>query len=298
MKLEGTFCALATPFTSDDEIDEEGYRANINFLIENGVDGLVAAGTSGESATITHEEQKKLIEILVDEAKGRVITVAGAGSNSTKEALNLVKFAGEAGADYALVITPYYNKPQQHALIEHYTQLNEITKIPIIVYDVPSRTGTDIASETIVELAKMENIAGLKEAVTDLGKFTTTFKLLQNAGITDDDFVILSGEDDLTVPMMSLGVKGVISVVANVDPKRMTEMVNAALDGDFEKASKLNLELYDLMKALFIESNPVPMKEALNMMGKPAGHLRLPLVPLLDEDREVLRKVLKDSDLI
>lgn len=298
MKLEGTFCALATPFTSDDEIDEEGYRANINFLIENGVDGLVAAGTSGESATITHEEQKKLIEILVDEVKGRVITVAGAGSNSTKEALNLVKFAGEAGADYALVITPYYNKPQQHALIEHYTQLNEITKIPIIVYDVPSRTGTDIASETIVELAKMENIAGLKEAVTDLGKFTTTFKLLQNAGITDDDFVILSGEDDLTVPMMSLGVKGVISVVANVDPKRMTEMVNAALDGDFEKASKLNLELYDLMKALFIESNPVPMKEALNMMGKPAGHLRLPLVPLLDEDREVLRKVLKDSDLI
>ena len=298
MKLEGTFCALATPFTSDDEIDEEGYRANINFLIENGVDGLVAAGTSGESATITHEEQKKLIEILVDEVKGRVITVAGAGSNSTKEALNLVKFAGEAGADYALVITPYYNKPQQHALIEHYTQLNEITKIPIIVYDVPSRTGTDIASETIVELAKMENIAGLKEAVTDLGKFTTTFKLLQNAGITDDDFVILSGEDDLTVPMMSLGVKGVISVVANVDPKRMTEMVNAALDGDLEKASKLNLELYDLMKALFIESNPVPMKEALNMMGKPAGHLRLPLVPLLDEDREVLRKVLKDSDLI
>lgn len=178
------------------------------------------------------------------------------------------------------------------------SEMKRITKIPIIVYDVPSRTGTDIASETIVELAKMENIAGLKEAVTDLGKFTTTFKLLQNAGITDDDFVILSGEDDLTVPMMSLGVKGVISVVANVDPKRMTEMVNAALDGDFEKASKLNLELYDLMKALFIESNPVPMKEALNMMGKPAGHLRLPLVPLLDEDREVLRKVLKDSDLI
>ena len=131
-----------------------------------------------------------------------------------------------------------------------------------------------------------------------MGLWLSTFKLLQNAGITDDDFVILSGEDDLTVPMMSLGVKGVISVVANVDPKRMTEMVNAALDGDFEKASKLNLELYDLMKALFIESNPVPMKEALNMMGKPAGHLRLPLVPLLDEDREVLRKVLKDSDLI
>ena len=281
MKLEGTFVAMATPFTSDDQIDEEGYRANINFLIENGVNGLLAAGTSGESATITHEEQKKLIEILIDEAKGRVITIAGAGSNSTAESLDLVKFAGEAGADYALVITPYYNKPQMHGLIKHYETLNNNTKIPIIVYNVPSRTGTDLTSETIVELAKMDNIVGLKEAVSDLEKFTTTFKLLKDAGITDDDFSILSGEDGLTVPMMSLGVKGVISVVANIDPKRMSEMVNAALKGDFVKASELNYELYDLMKALFVESNPVPMKEALTMMGKPSGDLRLPLVPLL-----------------
>ena len=292
MKLEGTFVAMATPFTSDDQIDEEGYRANINFLIENGVNGLLAAGTSGESATITHEEQKKLIEILIDEAKGRVITIAGAGSNSTAESLDLVKFAGEAGADYALVITPYYNKPQMHGLIKHYETLNNNTKIPIIVYNVPSRTGTDLTSETIVELAKMDNIVGLKEAVSDLEKFTTTFKLLK------DDFSILSGEDGLTVPMMSLGVKGVISVVANIDPKRMSEMVNAALKGDFVKASELNYELYDLMKALFVESNPVPMKEALTMMGKPSGDLRLPLVPLLDEDREILRKALKDANLI
>lgn len=298
MKLEGTFVAMATPFTSDDQIDEEGYRANINFLIENGVNGLLAAGTSGESATITHEEQKKLIEILIDEAKGRVITIAGAGSNSTAESLDLVKFAGDAGADYALVITPYYNKPQMHGLIKHYETLNNNTKIPIIVYNVPSRTGTDLTSETIVELAKMDNIVGLKEAVSDLEKFTTTFKLLKDAGITDDDFSILSGEDGLTVPMMSLGVKGVISVVANIDPKRMSEMVNAALKGDFVKASKLNYELYDLMKALFVESNPVPMKEALNMMGKPSGDLRLPLVPLLDENREILRKALKDANLI
>lgn len=298
MKLEGTFVAMVTPFTSDDKIDEEGYRANINFLIENGVSGLVAAGTTGESATITHEEQKKLIEILVDEAKGRVITIAGAGSNSTAESLELVKFAGEAGADYALVITPYYNKPQQHGLIKHYETLNEITKIPIIVYNVPSRTGIDLTSESIVELAKMENIAGLKEAVSDLGKFTTTFRLLRKAGLTDDDFVILSGEDDLTIPMMSLGVKGVISVVANVDPKRMTEMVNAALEGDFVKARDLDYELYDLMKALFIESNPVPVKEALRMMGKPAEGLRLPLVPLLDENRELLNKALKEANLI
>ena len=242
--------------------------------------------------------KEKLIEILIDEAKGRVITIAGAGSNSTAESLDLVKFAGEAGADYALVITPYYNKPQMHGLIKHYETLNNNTKIPIIVYNVPSRTGTDLTSETIVELAKMDNIVGLKEAVSDLEKFTTTFKLLKDAGITDDDFSILSGEDGLTVPMMSLGVKGVISVVANIDPKRMSEMVNAALKGDFVKASELNYELYDLMKALFVESNPVPMKEALTMMGKPSGDLRLPLVPLLDEDREILRKALKDANLI
>ena len=281
MKLEGTFVAMSTPFTEDNEIDEEGYRSNINFLIENGVTGLLAAGTSGESATITHDEQKRLIKILVDEVDGRVITLAGAGSNSTEETLDLIKFAGESGADYALVITPYYNKPQQHGIIEHYKQLNEVTKIPIIAYNVPSRTGIDITSETIVELAKMENIIGLKEAVSDLNKFT-----------------ILSGEDGLTVPMMSLGVKGVISVAANVDPKRVSNMVNAALEGDFKTASKLNYELYDLFEALFIESNPVPLKTALNIMGMPSGKLRLPLVPMLPENKEILRKALKDANLI
>lgn len=298
MKLEGTFVAMATPFTEDNQIDEEGYRSNINFLIENGVDGLLAAGTSGESATITHEEQKKLIEILIDEAKGRVITLAGAGSNSTKESLDLIKFAGESGADYALVITPYYNKPQQHGIIEHYKKLNEATKIPIIAYNVPSRTGVDITSETIVELAKMENVVGLKEAVSDLNKFTTTFKLLKEENITTEEFTILSGEDGLTVPMMSLGVKGVISVAANVDPKRVTTMVNAALKGDFTTASELNYELYDLFEALFIESNPVPLKTALNIMGMPSGELRMPLVPMLKENEETLRKALKDLNLI
>ena len=298
MKLEGTFVAMATPFTEDNKIDEEGYRSNINFLIENGVDGLVAAGTSGESATITHEEQKKLIEILVDEAKDRVITIAGAGSNSTEETIDLIKFAGNSGADYALVITPYYNKPQQHGIIEHYSHLNEITQIPIIAYNVPSRTGIDISTETIVELAKMKNIVGLKEAVSDLNKFTTTFKQLRNEGISTEEFTILSGEDGLTVPMMSLGVKGVISVVANVDPKRVSDMVNAALKGDFKKASEINYELYDLINALFIESNPVPLKTALNIMGMPSGDLRLPLVPMLKENEEILKKALKDANLI
>lgn len=296
MNFEGTAVAMITPFTSDDNIDEKGYRSNINFLIENGVDGLLAAGTTGESATITHKEQRRLIEILVDEVDGRVATIAGAGSNSTKEALDLVKFAEDTGADFSLVITPYYNKPQPHGLIEHYKIMNENTDIPIIVYNVPSRTGTDIDVETIATVAKMDNIVGIKEANPDLDKVSKTQKALINEGL-EDKFSIISGNDDLTVPMMSLGAKGVISVLANVDPMRMSSMVNNCLDGSYNKAMDLHYELYDLMKVLFIESNPVPTKEALKILNRPAGHLRLPLAPLKNENKEILENVLKELNL-
>ena len=296
MNIEGTIVAMITPFTSDDEIDEEGYRSNINYLIENGVDGLLAAGTTGESATITHEEQRRLIEILVEETDGRVATIAGAGSNSTKEALGLVQFAEDVGADFALVITPYYNKPQPHGLIKHYSTMNDESDIPIIVYNVPSRTGTDIDVETIVKVAKMDNIISIKEANPDLDKVSQIQKTLMNAGL-EDKFSILSGNDDLTVPMMSLGAKGVISVLANVDPLRMSNMVNNCLDGSYSKAMDIHYELYDLMKVLFVESNPVPAKEALNILNRPAGHLRLPLAPLKNENREALKKVLNDLNL-
>ena len=297
MNLEGTSVAMITPFTSEDKIDEEGYRSNINFLIENGVDGLLAAGTTGESATITHEEQRRLIEILVDEVDGKVTTIAGAGSNSTKEALGLVKFAEDVGADSALVITPYYNKPQAHGLIEHYTTINDHSNIPIIVYNVPSRTGTDIDVETIATVAKMDNIVSIKEANPDLDKVSKIQKTIIDEGL-EDKFSILSGNDDLTVPMMSLGAKGVISVLANVDPMRMTNMVNNCLDGSYSKAMDLHYKLYDLMKILFIESNPVPTKEALKMLNRPAGHLRLPLAPLKDENKIKLKEILKNLELL
>lgn len=296
MKLEGTTVAMVTPFTREDTVNEEGMRENMNYLLERGVNGLLAAGTTGESATITHQEQKKMMEILVDEVKGKVATVAGAGSNSSKEALDLVKYAEDIGADYALVITPYYNKPQQHGLYEHYKMLSDSVNIPIIVYNVPSRTGTDISVETIGRVAQLDNIVAIKEANPDLDKVSQTIQTLKNLG--QDDFLVLSGNDNLTLPMISQGCKGVISVVGNVDPARMSEMVKKALEGDFKRAQDLHYELYDLMKVLFIESNPVPAKEALNMMGRPAGHVRMPLAPLKDESQEKIRKVLLDLQLI
>ncbi len=297
MKIEGTIVAMITPFTSDDEVDEDGLRENMNYLIENGVDGLLIAGTTGESATITHEEQRRMISLLIEEVDGRVTTIAGAGSNSTKEALELLKYADASGADAALVITPYYNKPQPHGLLEHYSMLSEAVDIPLIIYNVPSRTGTDIDVDTVFKLAERDNIIGLKEANPDLDKVSVLINGLMERGL-DDDFLILSGNDNLTLPMIALGAKGVISVVANVDPTRMSRMVNEALSGDFESASKTHYELYDLMKILFIETNPVPAKEALNMMGRPAGHVRPPLAPLKDENREKLRLVLERLSLL
>lgn len=296
MKLEGTTVAMVTPFTREDKVDEEGMRENMNYLLERGVNGLLAAGTTGESATITHQEQKKMMEILVDEVKGKAAAVAGAGSNSSKEALDLVKYAEDIGADYALVITPYYNKPQQHGLYEHYKMLSESVDIPMIVYNVPSRTGTDIDVETIGQVAQLDNIVAIKEANPDLDKVSQTIHKLKSLDV--DDFLILSGNDNLTLPMISQGCNGVISVVGNVDPARMSEMVKKAIEGDFQRAKDLHYELYDLMKVLFIESNPVPAKEALNMMGRPAGHVRMPLVPLREESQEKLRKVLLDLQLI
>lgn len=297
MNFEGTAVAMITPFTENNEFDEEGYRENINFLIKNGVDGLLAAGTTGESATITIPEQKMLIDTLIEEVNGRVATIAGAGSNSTKDTLKLVQYAESAGADMALVITPYYNKPQSHGLVEHYKTINNNSDIPIIVYNVPSRTGIDIDVETIVTVAKLDNIIGIKEANPDMDKISNVKKTLIDAKL-DDKFSILSGNDDLTVPMMSLGAKGVISVVANVDPFRMSQMVNNCLDCSYEKAMDLHYELYDLMKVLFIESNPVPTKEALKMLNRPAGDIRLPLAHLKDKNRFKVQKVLKDLGLL
>ncbi|MGZ7134366.1 MAG: 4-hydroxy-tetrahydrodipicolinate synthase [Methanobacterium sp.] len=297
MKLEGTIVAMVTPYTKSDDVNEEGIRDNINYFIDKGVSGILAAGTTGESATISHEEHRKLVDILVDEVNGRVTTIAGAGSNSSREALGLVEHAQDTGADAALVITPYYNKPQPHGLYQHYKMLNDSTDIPIVVYNVPSRTGTDIDVETIGKVANLDNVVAIKEANPDLDKVSKIIKKIEDVG-ESDKFVVLSGNDDLTLPMMVMGAKGVISVVGNVDPARMSQMVNYALDGDFEDAAKLHYELYDLMKVLFVETNPVPAKTALNLMGRPAGHVRMPLAPLKEENESKLKTVLQNLDLI
>ncbi len=296
MKLEGTIVAMVTPFNDEDVVDETGIRENINYLIDRGVEGVLAAGTTGESATITHDEQRKMIDIMVDEVNGRVKSIAGAGSNSSKEALGLVKYAEKAGADAALVITPYYNKPQPHGLYEHYRMLTESTNIPIIVYNVPSRTGTDIDVDTIGKVAELDNIIAIKEANPDLDKVSQIMKKLESLG--NNDFSVISGNDNLTLPMISLGAKGVISVLANVDPARMSALVRNALEGDYNEAQRIHYELYDLMKVLFIESNPVPAKTALNLMNRPAGNVRMPLGSLKEENKPRVKKVLQDLKLI
>ena len=297
MNFEGTYVAMVTPLTEDKQIDEEGFRHNINYLIDRGVAGLVGAGTTGESATLDHDEHQEVIEILVDEVNGRVETIAGTGSNATSEAISLTKFAEDAGADAALLITPYYNKPQQHALVEHYRSVSQATDIPIIAYNVPSRTGINMDVETIVELAKIDNVDAVKEASGSVDKVSDIYRALQREGL-EDDFNILSGEDSLTLPIMAVGGTGVISASANIDSKRMVLMVDSILNDDYDRAIELHYEMLELIRALFIESNPVPVKTAMNLMGLPAGPLRQPLVEMKEENLEVLKKALKDSNLI
>ncbi len=297
MNFEGTYVAMVTPFTKEGEFDEEGFRSNINYLIEKGVNGLVGAGTTGESATMTHEEHHRVIEVLVDEVNGRVQTVAGTGSNATSEAISLTKFAYDTGADSALLITPYYNKPQQHALVDHYGTVAESCDIPIIAYNVPSRTGSNIEVGTAVELAKIDGVDAIKEASGSVDKVSDIYRALTHEGL-EDEFNILSGEDSLTLPIMAVGGTGVISASANIDTRRMVLMVDSILNDDYTRAMELHYEMVELIRALFIESNPVPVKTAMNLMGLPSGPLRKPLCDMKEENLEILKKALKDSELI
>ncbi len=297
MNFEGTYVAMVTPFLENGQIDEEGFRSNVNYLIDLGVSGLVGAGTTGESATLNHDEHREIIDILVDEVDGRVETIAGTGSNATAEALSLTQYAEEAGADAALIITPYYNKPQQHALVEHYRTIAGASDIPIIAYNVPSRTGVNMDVDTIVELAKIDNVDAVKEASGSVDTVSDIYRALQHEGL-EDDFNILSGEDSLTLPIMAVGGTGVISASANIDTKRMVLMVDSILNDDYTRALELHYEMVELIRALFIESNPVPVKTAMNIMGLPSGPFRQPLVGMKEENLEILKKALKDSDLI
>lgn len=285
--FEGVYPAMTTPFEDDGRIDFEQLSHNAQRLERAGVDGLVPVGSTGESATLSHDEHVDVVEHVI-EAVDDVPVIAGTGSNNTREALSLSRRAADAGADALLLISPYYNRPEQRGLIEHYRTIADAIDIPQIVYNVPSRTGRNIDPDTAVTLADHENIRAFKAASGDLGQITEIVERTRDA-----EFSVLSGDDALTVPMLSVGAAGAISVVANVEPERTCAMVGAGLAGDFERARELHHELGPLMRALFVETNPIPVKEAMAMRDLGAPELRSPLSRLSADHREHLRDVLE-----
>lgn len=286
--FQGSFVALVTPFKNG-EIDEEKLRELVEFQIEQGTSGILPCGCTGEAATLTHEEQKRVIKIVIEAVNKRVAVLAGTGSNSTVEAYHLTQYAKEAGADAALVITPYYNKPTPEGQFRHYAKLAELG-IPIILYNVPSRTGISMLPETIARLSKIENIVAIKEASGSLEQVTKILSLC--------DITVLSGDDSLTLPMMSIGGKGVISVAANIVPSEVAAMTAAFLDGSLQKAKDLHYKLFPLCKAMFIETNPIPVKTAMKLLGRLNGELRLPLCEIQPENEKKLKRALEEYGLI
>ncbi|HEU5202177.1 MAG TPA: 4-hydroxy-tetrahydrodipicolinate synthase, partial [Nitrospira sp.] len=264
----------------------------IEWQIKNGTNGIVPCGTTGESATLTHEEHHRVVKLSVEVAKRRVPVIAGTGSNSTDEAISLTKHAKEAGADGALLITPYYNKPTQEGLYRHYKAVAEAVEIPQILYNIPSRTGVNMLPATVARLAVMKNIVGIKEGS---GSVQQASEIAQTCG---DRLIVLAGDDALTLPMMAVGAKGVITVTANVMPREMAQLVASFLAGRIEEARQLHFKLSPLFAALFYETNPIPVKEALGMMGKIDPELRLPLCAMGTDNRNQLARVMKEMRLI
>ena len=290
--FEGSFVALVTPFKDDESLDEAKLKELIEFQIDGGTHGIVPCGTTGESPSLSDEEHDRVIELTVETVNGRVPIIAGTGSNSTTRTLRATEHAAAAGADAALIVTPYYNKPNQQGLYAHYMKIADSVDIPIIIYNVPGRCGTDILSETVARLADHPNIVGLKEATGELKRAS------ELVSMCPDDFVVLSGDDINTLPILSVGGKGVISVVANVNPTDIAETCNAFKVGNIELARKLHYKTMQLAVDLFIETNPIPAKTALMLMGKLNGQLRLPLAPLTPANQETLRQTLEDAGLI
>ena len=294
-KLQNVITAMITPLNEDLSIDEEKYREFIRFQIDNGCQ-LLTMGTTGESATLSHEEHHQAIDITVDEAKKsgkNPFVLAGAGSNSTKEAISLSQYAEKAGADALLHVVPYYNKPVQHSLIDHYSAIADSVSIPIILYNVPSRTVRNLEPETISTLAhSKENIIGVKCASGNIDQIT---RIINS---TPDDFIVLSGDDGMTFHLMALGGKGVISVASNIIPAQLVEFTKSMNAGDWNKAKELQFKYYDLFKVLFVETNPGPVKYAASEMEIMNERMRLPLTPPLKENQKKIKKVLKSLDLI
>lgn len=290
--IHGSIVAIVTPFR-DGKIDEDALKNLIEFQIENGTHGIVPCGTTGESPTLSHEEHEYLIELAVKTANKRVPVIAGTGSNSTKEAIRLTRFAKEIGADAALVVVPYYNKPTQEGLYLHFKQIASQVDIPIILYNIPGRSGVNMTPQTIARLAAdFKNIIGVKEAA---GSIPQASKILQLCGM---DFLVLSGEDALNFPLLTIGARGFISVTANIAPKDVSNLYNLYASGEFEKARDLHYKLLPLNEALFIETNPIPIKAALSMMDLIKYEYRLPLSEMAQDNYDELKKVLLDYGLI
>jgi 4-hydroxy-tetrahydrodipicolinate synthase len=289
--FKGAIVAIVTPFKNG-KIDEHALRELIEIQILNGTDGIVPCGTTGESATLSHEEHDRVIEITIDAVKKRVPVIAGTGSNSTAEALRLTKHAYDAGADGALMVCPYYNKPSQEGMFQHFKLIAESVPIPIVLYNIPGRTGINLLPETVAKLSKIANITGIKEASGSLKQIMDIIQLC------DSDFYLLSGDDAIVLPILALGGKGVISVVSNVAPADMSGMNDAYEAGDIHKARGLHYKMAPLMDVLFIETNPVPVKAALSMMGMIEYELRLPLCKMSGDNDDKLRKVISDYGFV
>jgi 4-hydroxy-tetrahydrodipicolinate synthase len=289
---KGTFTALVTPFHADGTIDESALRGLVERQVDGGVDGIVPCGTTGESATLSADEKVRVVEIVREQADGRTAVLAGAGGNCTADVVALAKRMAAARADGILSVLPYYNKPTQDGLYSHFTAIADAVTVPVVLYNVPGRTSSNLAADTALRLAEHDNIAGVKEASGDLDQ------VMQIVRGSPDGFHVLSGEDSLTLPIIALGGHGVVSVVANEVPDLMSGMVRAALAGDFPGARKLHYQLLALMGANFIETNPIPVKAALAMMGLIEEHYRLPMVPITDASRETLRADLTALELV
>lgn len=279
--FKGSGVAIVTPF-KDDRIDFKKLEELLEWHISEGTDAIIICGTTGESATMSDEEQKEAIRFTVEKVNKRIDVIAGTGSNNTAHSIELSKYAEEVGADGVLIVTPYYNKTTQKGLIAHYTAIADNINIPIIIYNVPGRTGLNILPKTICELSKHPNIRGVKEASGDIAQVAEVARLVS------EDFYIYSGNDDMIVPLLSLGGHGVISVVANILPKDTHNMVQYFLDGDLKSSKDLQLKMKPLIDALFIEVNPIPVREAMNILGMEIGACRLPLVSMEETNRDKL----------
>jgi 4-hydroxy-tetrahydrodipicolinate synthase len=289
--FRGAIVAIVTPFKKG-KVDEEALRKLVEFQIKNGTDGIVPCGTTGESSTLSHEEHDRVIEVVIDAAKKRVPVIAGTGSNSTAEAIRLTRHAYKAGADGALMVCPYYNRPTQEGLYQHYKAVAEAVPIPIIVYNIPGRTGVNINPDTLARLAKIKNIVGVKEASGSIKQMSDVINLC------GPKFDVLSGDDLFTLPLMAMGGHGVISVISNVAPADMAAMVDAFVAGDLKKARTLHYKMAPLIDALFVETNPTPVKAALAMMKKISYEVRLPLYKLSDANYEKLKKIVVSYGLM